>query len=66
MAGHSETIANLYAAFSRGDVPTVLAALGPNVIWKEAEGFPYVSSPVRLLTESTNDSGLFARHASMA
>jgi len=25
-----------------------------------------LSSPVRLLTESTNDSGLFARHASMA
>lgn len=41
MAGHSETIANLYAAFARGDVPTVLAALGPNVTWKEAEGFPY-------------------------
>jgi ketosteroid isomerase-like protein len=41
MARHSETIADLYGAFARGDVPTVLAALGPNVIWKEAEGFPY-------------------------
>jgi len=41
VAGHSESIADLYAAFARGDVPTVLAALGPDVIWKEAEGFPY-------------------------
>ena len=41
MANHSETIRNLYAAFARGDVPTVLAALAPNVSWTEAEGFPY-------------------------
>jgi uncharacterized protein len=41
MAGHSDTIANLYAAFARGDVPTVLAAFAPNISWTEAEGFPY-------------------------
>ena len=41
MASHSETLAALYAAFARGDVPTVLAALGPSVSWTEAEGFPY-------------------------
>ena len=41
MARHSETFAAIYAALARGDVPTVLAALGPNVFWKEAEGFPY-------------------------
>jgi ketosteroid isomerase-like protein len=41
MAGHSDTIANVYAAFARGDIPTVLAALAPNVSWTEAEGFPY-------------------------
>jgi ketosteroid isomerase-like protein len=41
MAGHSDTITNVYAAFARGDVPTVLAALAPNVSWTEAEGFPY-------------------------
>ena len=41
MTGHSDTIANLYAAFGRGDVPTVLAALAPNISWTEAEGFPY-------------------------
>ena len=41
MGGHSEAIANLYAAFARGDVPAVLAAFAPNISWTEAEGFPY-------------------------
>jgi len=41
VAEHSVTIASLYAAFARGDVPTVLAALGPDVSWKEGESFPY-------------------------
>ena len=41
MAGHSDTIANLYAAFARGDVATVLAAFAPNISWTDAEGFPY-------------------------
>ncbi len=41
MTGYSDTIANLYVAFGRGDVPTVLAAFAPNISWTEAEGFPY-------------------------
>ena len=41
MTGRSDTIANLYQAFARGDVPAVLAALSPNVTWIQAEGFPY-------------------------
>lgn len=41
MAGNSETIRTLYAAFARGDVPAVLAGLAADVKWTEAEGFPY-------------------------
>ena len=41
MPGHADTIRHLYAAFSHGDVPGVLAALAPDVRWTEAEGFPY-------------------------
>ncbi len=41
MASTADTIKSLYAAFAHGDVPTVLAALAPNVSWTEAEGFPY-------------------------
>lgn len=31
----------LYEAFGRGDIPTVLASLDPDVEWIEAEGGPY-------------------------
>jgi ketosteroid isomerase-like protein len=36
-----ETIRGLYDAFATGDVPTVLAAMSPDIIWNEAENFPY-------------------------
>ena len=32
---------SLYEAFGRGDVPTVLAAMDPGIVWNEAENFPY-------------------------
>jgi ketosteroid isomerase-like protein len=41
MNSNSATIKSLYDAFARGDVPTVLGALAPDVRWTEAEGFPY-------------------------
>ena len=31
----------IYAAFSRGDIPTVLAGFHPEVQWRQAEGNPY-------------------------
>lgn len=38
---NKEMISQLYDAFARGDVPTVLGALDPAAQWIEAEGFPY-------------------------
>lgn len=35
------TIQGLYAAFSQGNVPAVLGAMAPDIIWNEAENFPY-------------------------
>ena len=35
------TVRGLYEAFASGDVPTVLAALDPQVEWREAENFIY-------------------------
>ena len=32
---------DIYAAFGRGDIPTVLAAFHPEVEWRQAEGNPY-------------------------
>ena len=36
-----ESVQGLYAAFAKGDVPTVLGFLDTNIAWTEAEGFPY-------------------------
>ena len=32
---------NLYDAFGRGDIPTVLAAMSPSIRWYQAESNPY-------------------------
>jgi uncharacterized protein len=39
-----ELIKGLYEAFGRGDVPTVLGAMDPEIEWYEAEGHPYKPS----------------------
>ena len=35
---------NLYAAFGRGDIPTVLAAMSADIEWHQAENNPYMPS----------------------
>ncbi|MDX6621524.1 MAG: uncharacterized protein QOK36_3910 [Gaiellales bacterium] len=39
-----DTVKDLYGAFAQGDVPTVLAAMSPEIEWREAEGNPYQPS----------------------
>ena len=34
-------IKGIYDAFGRGDVPAVLGSMSPNIVWNEAENFPY-------------------------
>jgi len=34
-------IQDMYAAFAKGDGPSVLSAMEPTIIWNEAENFPY-------------------------
>jgi len=34
-------VRGLYAAFASGDVPGVLGAMSPDIVWNEAENFPY-------------------------
>jgi len=36
-----ELVRGIYAAFAGGDVGAVLGAMSPDVIWNEAESFPY-------------------------
>lgn len=35
---------NLYAAFGRGDIPSVLAAMSADIEWHQAENNPYMPS----------------------
>ena len=35
---------DLYEAFGRGDIPTVLGAMSPQIRWYEAESNPYMPS----------------------
>jgi ketosteroid isomerase-like protein len=39
-----KTMEELYAAFGRGEIEAVLAAMDPNIEWREAEGHPYQPS----------------------
>lgn len=41
MSENLQLIRNLYAAFGTGDVPTIVATLSPDIVWNEAENFPY-------------------------
>ena len=36
-----DLIKNLYAAFARGDAAAVVGLMDPNIVWNEAENFPY-------------------------
>ena len=36
-----DLIRGLYNAFAAGDIPSVLGAMSPDIIWNEANNFPY-------------------------
>lgn len=60
MADSVGIVRSVYAAFAKGDVPTVLGLLSEKVEWNEAEHFPYwpggpIIGPQAVLT------GVFAR-----
>lgn len=41
MKGNVAVVDGLYQAFAKGDVPAVLAVMDANIVWNEAENFPY-------------------------
>jgi hypothetical protein len=60
MSANLDLIKGLYEAFAAGDVPAVLARMSPDIVWNEAENFPYADGnpyrgPEAILT------GVFAR-----
>ncbi|HKR11129.1 MAG TPA: nuclear transport factor 2 family protein [Pyrinomonadaceae bacterium] len=61
-AQNKQTVEDLYAAFGRGDIPSILGLFHPEIEWWEAESFVYADKnpyrgPQAIL------SGLFARLA---
>jgi ketosteroid isomerase-like protein len=41
MSANVDLIRAVYDAFAAGDVPGVLARFAPDIVWNEAENFPY-------------------------
>jgi ketosteroid isomerase-like protein len=55
-----QIIRGLYAAFSRGDLDAVRDALDPEIVWLEAEGFPYADGNPYVGPEAVLE-GVYAR-----
>lgn len=53
-------IENAYNSFAAGDVDSVLAAFDPNIVWNEAENFPYADGNPYIGGEAIVN-GVFAR-----
>lgn len=53
-------IRDLYDAFARGDVPGVLGHMSPDIVWHEAENFPYADGNPYRGPEAVA-GGVFAR-----
>ncbi|HMO40474.1 MAG TPA: nuclear transport factor 2 family protein [Saprospiraceae bacterium] len=50
----------LYQAFAKGDVPAVLAVMDANIVWNEAESFPYADRNPYIGPDAVLN-GVFAR-----
>jgi ketosteroid isomerase-like protein len=55
-----ELIRGLYNDFATGNIPAVLAAMSPDIIWNEAENFPYADGNPYIGPEAVLN-GVFAR-----
>jgi uncharacterized protein len=60
MGQNAKSVESMYAAFGRGDIPSVLGILDPHVIWNEAEGFIYADKSPYIGVDAVLN-GLFAR-----
>lgn len=60
MSANVDVIRGLYDAFGEGDLPGVLAAMSPDVVWNEAEDFPYADGNPYVGPDAVVE-GVFAR-----
>ena len=57
---NKKTVEGMYEAFGRGDIPFVIGALDPSVVWFEAENFIYADRNPYIGPEAVLE-GVFAR-----
>ncbi len=62
MPSNVEVIRGAYEAFAAGDVEAVVAAMAPDIVWNEAESFPYADGNPYLGPDAIVQ-GVFARLA---
>lgn len=55
-----EAVRALYAAFARGDMPAALATMAPDIVWTEADNYPYADRNPYVGPEAVLH-GVFAR-----
>lgn len=58
--GNVAVVDGLYQAFVKGDVPAVLAVMDENIVWNEAENFPYADQNPYIGPEAVLN-GVFGR-----
>ncbi len=58
---NAQVVKNLYEAFGRGDMGTVLGAMDPAIEWREAESNPYMPSGEPFIGPDAVVSQLFMR-----
>lgn len=57
---NAEPVRALYAAFAKGDMPAALATMSPDIVWNEAENYPYADRNPYVGPEAVL-MGVFAR-----
>ena len=55
-----DLVRSVYEAFAAGNIPAVLGAMGPGIVWNEAENFPYADGNPYVGPEAVLN-GVFAR-----
>ena len=56
----ADVVRNLYAAFAKGDVPSALGLMAPDIVWNEAENFLYADRNPYIGPQAVLE-GVFAR-----
>lgn len=57
---NADPVRALYSAFAKGDMPTALATMAPDIVWNEAENYPYADRNPYVGPEAVL-MGVFAR-----